>query len=51
MKKEGAVWTIGLKNGMCADDSISQEGDLIGAPPQLVDIDAWPEREDFPLPE
>jgi hypothetical protein len=51
MKKEGAVWTIGLKNGMCADDSISQEGDLIGAPPQLVDLDAWPEREDFPLPE
>ncbi len=51
MKKEGAVWTIGLKNGMCADDSIAQQGDLIGAPPRLVDEDAWPEREDFPLPE
>ncbi len=51
MKQNGAVWTIGLKNGMCADDSISQEGDLIGAPPQLVGLDAWPEREDFPLPE
>jgi hypothetical protein len=49
MKKEGAVWTIGLKNGMCADDSIVAEGDLIGAPPQLVGEDAWPEREDFPL--
>jgi hypothetical protein len=51
LKKDGAVWTIGLKNGMCADDSISGEGDLIGAPPQLVGLDAWPEREDFPLPE
>ena len=33
------------------NDSIVEEGDLIGAPPQLVDKDAWPEREDFPLPE
>ena len=47
VKLDGGVWTIGVKNGMCADDSISGEGDLIGAPSQLVDQDAWPERE-FP---
>ncbi len=47
MKLEGGAWKIGVKNSMCADDSISQEGDLIGAPPQLAGIDAWPERE-FP---
>jgi len=47
MKREGGAWTIGVKNGMCADDSIVQEGDLIGAPPQLIGEDAWPERE-FP---
>jgi len=47
MKIEGGAWKIGVKNGMCSDDSISQEGDLIGAPPQLVGNNAWPERE-FP---
>jgi hypothetical protein len=47
MKFEGGAWKIGLKNDMCADDSISQEGDLIGAPPQLVGKSTWPERE-FP---
>ena len=51
MKKEGGVWTIGVKNGMCADDSIYDQGDLIGAPPQLADKDAWPEREFMPVPE
>jgi len=51
MKKDGGVWTIGRKNDMCADDSILDEGDLIGAPPQLVDKPAWPEREDRPLPD
>jgi hypothetical protein len=35
---------------MCADDSISDQGDLIGAPPQLVGKDAWPEREFMPEP-
>jgi len=33
MKREGDTWTIGVKNGLCADDSIVGEGDLIGAPP------------------
>ena len=47
MKLEGGVWTVGVKNSMCADDSISQQGDLIGAPPQLAGMSSWPERE-FP---
>jgi hypothetical protein len=47
MKLEGGIWRIGVKNNMCADDSISEEGDRIGAPPQLVGKNAWPERE-FP---
>ena len=47
MKLDGGAWMIGVKNDMCSDDSISQEGDLIGAPPQLVGNDVWPERE-FP---
>lgn len=51
MKKNGGVWTVGLKNDMCADDSISDQGDLIGAPSQLVGMDAWPEREFMPVPD
>lgn len=47
MQKRNGAWAIGLENGMCADDSIIEQGDLIGAPPQLVGMDAWPERE-FP---
>lgn len=51
MKKDSGVWAIGLKNDMCADDSISDQGDLIGAPPQLAGMDAWPEREFMPVPD
>ena len=47
MKLEGGAWKIGVKNDVCASDSILQEGDLIGAPPQLIGNDAWRERE-FP---
>jgi hypothetical protein len=47
MKRQGEAWTIGVKNAMCADDSISREGDLIGAPALLIGEDSWPERE-FP---
>ena len=47
MKLEDGTRKIGVQNDMCSDDSISQQGDLIGAPPQLVGNDAWPERE-FP---
>jgi hypothetical protein len=51
MKQDGGVWTIGVKNAMCADDSIFDQGDLIGAPPQLAEKDAWPEREFMPDPD
>ena len=51
MKKESNDWKIGVKNDMCADDSISDQGDLIGAPPQLAGLDAWPEREFMPEPD
>jgi hypothetical protein len=51
MREVDGVWTIGRKNNMCADDSISGDGDLIGAPPQLIGLDAWPEREFMPEPE
>jgi hypothetical protein len=45
MKKTDTGWKSGVRHGVCADDSIVDEGDLIGAPPQLVDKDAWPARE------
>ncbi len=51
MQVRDGVWTVGLKNNMCSDDSISGDGDLIGAPPQLVGKSAWPERESLPEPE
>ena len=51
MKKASNGWKIGVKNDMCADDSISDQGDLIGAPPQLAGMDAWPEREFMPEPD
>ncbi len=51
MQRKGGSWTIGVKNDMCADDSIIDQGDLIGAPPQLANKNAWPEREFMPEPE
>lgn len=50
MRKLDGVWSIGLDNNLCATDSIVDQGDLIGAPPQLVDRDEWPEREFMPEP-
>ena len=50
MQTRNGRWTIGLDNNMCADDSIVDQGDLIGAPPQLVDKDEWREREFMPEP-
>jgi hypothetical protein len=49
MKKVGGVWTIGLRNGFCADDSIADEGDIIGAPPQLVKLTQWEPRSEYPI--
>ena len=51
MQMRSGLWTVGLDNNMCADDSIADRGDLIGAPPQLVDKDQWPEREFMPEPQ
>lgn len=51
LKREAAVWTIGVKNDMCADDSIVDQGDLIGAPPQLAGKEKWPVREFLPDPD
>jgi hypothetical protein len=45
MKKTEAGWVSGVKHSVCADDTIVGEGDLIGAPPQLADKNAWPARE------
>jgi hypothetical protein len=36
---------------MSSDDSFSDQGDLIGAPPQLVAKDQRPEREFMPDPQ
>jgi hypothetical protein len=49
LKKTGKVWTIGLRNDFCADDSIAWDGDIIGAPPQLVDKPQWDERTKYPV--
>jgi hypothetical protein len=51
MRKRNNAWVIERMNHMCADDSIIGDGDLIGAPPQLVDKDEWPERETMPAPD
>jgi hypothetical protein len=49
MKKVGGVWTIGLRNNFCADDSIVDGGDIIGAPPQLVGRTHWDPRLEYPI--
>lgn len=49
MQKIGKTWKIGLKNQFCADDSISSEGDIIGAPPQLAEKDHWEARTTYPV--
>ena len=51
MREVDGVWKIGRQNEMCADDSIVDEGDLIGAPAQIIGRQAWPERESMPEPE
>lgn len=49
MRKRGGVWRIAWKNSLCATDSISDLGYLIGAPPQLVGLDAWPDTDFMPV--
>lgn len=49
MKEVGGIWTIGLRNQFCADDSIADMGDIIGAPPQLVGKTHWDPRLEYPV--
>jgi hypothetical protein len=49
MRKRSDGWRIGWSNGFCASDSIAQQGYLIGAPPQLVDLDQWPGTDFMPV--
>jgi hypothetical protein len=49
MRRRGGAWQAAWRNGVCASDSISQLGYLIGAPPQLVDLDAWPDADFMPV--
>lgn len=49
MRKRDDGWKIGWSDGLCASDSIAGLGYLIGAPPQLVDLDAWPGTDFMPV--
>jgi hypothetical protein len=49
MRKRGDGWHVGWGNGFCPSDSIAQQGYLIGAPPQLVDLDEWPGTDFMPV--
>jgi hypothetical protein len=49
MRKRSDSWQVGWANGLCASDSIAQQGYLIGAPPQLVDLDQWPAIDFMPV--
>ena len=49
MRKRNDGWHVGWGNGLCASNSIAQQGYLIGAPPQLADLDEWPSTEFMPV--
>lgn len=49
MRKRDDGWRVGWGNGLCASDSIAHQGYLIGAPPQLADLDDWPSTEFMPV--
>ncbi len=49
MRKRDGSWQVGWGNGLCASDSIAELGYLIGAPPELVDLDRWPDTEFMPV--
>jgi hypothetical protein len=49
MRKRNDSWGVGWGNGFCASDSIAGLGYLIGAPPQLVDLDEWPGADFMPV--
>ncbi|MCB1379933.1 MAG: hypothetical protein KDK89_16435 [Alphaproteobacteria bacterium] len=49
MRERNGTWEVGWGNGFCASDSIGQMGYLIGAPPQIVDLDEWPSTDFMPV--
>ncbi len=49
MKKVNGAWTIVLRNQFCADDSIAGDGDIIGAPPELMGEARWGPRDEYPV--
>lgn len=49
MRKRDDGWHVGWSNGLCASDSIAYQGYLVGAPPQLVDLDEWPGADFMPV--
>ncbi len=49
MRKRDDGWHVGWGNGFCASDFIAHQGYLIGAPPQLVDLDEWPGTDFMPV--
>ncbi len=49
MRKRDDGWRVGWGNGFCPSDSIAQQGYLIGAPPQLADLDEWPSTDFMPV--
>lgn len=51
MRKADGQWRIewGEVNNLCATDSIGYHGWLIGAPPQIVELEEWGEDDFLPL--
>jgi hypothetical protein len=49
MRRGDDDWKVRWTNGLCASDSIAHQGYLIGAPPQLVDLDEWPGTDFMPV--
>lgn len=49
MKKVNGAWQVALRNNFCADNSIMSEGDIVGAPPQLVGQTKWDARTAYPV--
>lgn len=51
MRKRDGRWSIGWgkPTDLCAGDSIGGHGYLIGAPPQLVELDDWGDRSFMPV--
>jgi hypothetical protein len=49
MRLRNGTWEVGWSNAYCPTDSIAYHGYLIGAPPQIVDLDEWGGRDYMPV--